>query len=428
MDDLIHADRTPGTTARPIHLETQVIHGAHAPERADGATAPPLVQSSAFAYPSAEELEAVFAGRGAGYVYTRIANPTVSALEARMTLLEDGLGSIAVSSGMAAISSLVLALAGSGDEIVAGSSLFGGTYSLFRHTLSRYGIGVRFVDPVNPDAFRAAIGEKTRLVFIETIGNPKLDVPDIAAIAAITREHGVPLVVDSTVTTPLMVQPKRLGADLIVHSTSKFINGHGNAIGGIIIDAGTFDWSNPRFAHLAPFHARVGQFALLAALRNRICRDLGCCLAPFNAFLLGMGIETMGVRLERHCGNAARVADWLAVHPDVAATGYPGLETHPDHMLAKSQFGGRYGALVTLQLGTRERCFRFINRLRLALNLANLGDTRTLVIHPASTICRDLGAEERLAMGVTEDLVRLSVGIEDPDDILGDLEQALDKL
>jgi O-acetylhomoserine (thiol)-lyase len=406
-------------------LETRLIHGAQAQEQMAGATAPAIVQSTAFAYGSAEEIEAVFAGREAGYVYSRISNPTVGAFEARLTALEDGLGAIAVSSGMAAISSLALALAGSGEEIVAGSSLFGGTYSLFRHTLSRYGIGVRFVDPRNPAAFREAISDATRLVFVETIGNPKLDVPDIAAIAAITRERGIPLVVDSTVTTPLLVQPKRLGADLIVHSTSKFINGHGNAIGGIIIDAGTFDWSSPRFPHLAPFRARVGQFALLAALRNRICRDLGCCLAPFNAFLLSMGIETLGVRMERHCASAARLAAFLATHPKVDETGYPGLDMHPDHVLANRQFSGRYGALVTLTLGTRGRCFDFINRLRLAKNLANLGDTRTLVIHPASTICRDLDEEERLAMGAPEDLVRLSVGIEDPADILGDIEQAL---
>jgi O-acetylhomoserine (thiol)-lyase len=407
--------------------ETKVIHSGVDPDQT-GATAAPIVQSTAFAYHSAEDIEAVFAGREAGFVYSRIANPTVSAFEARITALEDGLGAIAVSSGMAAISSLALALAGSGEEIVAGSSLFGGTYSLFRHTLSRYGIRVRFVDPRNSAAFREAISDATRLVFVETIGNPKLDVPDVAAIAAITRERGVPLVVDSTVTTPLLVQPKRLGADLIVHSTSKFINGHGNAIGGIIIDAGTFDWSSPRFPHLASFRARVGQFALLAALRNRICRDLGCCLAPFNAFLLSMGIETLGVRMERHCATATRLADFLATHPKVDETGYPGLDTHPDHVLANRQFSGRYGALVTLRLGTKERSFTFVNRLRLARNLANLGDARTLVIHPASTICRDLNEEERQAMGVTEDLVRLSVGIEDPADIMGDIEQALERM
>jgi O-acetylhomoserine (thiol)-lyase len=405
--------------------ETKLIHGGFGPDEKTGATAPPIVQSTAFAYGSAEDLESVFAGRHPGYVYSRIGNPTVGAFEARLTALEDGVGAIAVSSGMAAISSLALALAGSGEDIVAGSSLFGGTYSLFRHTLSRYGIGVRFVDPANPAAVDDAISDATRFVFVETIGNPKLDVPDIAAIAAITRKHGVPMVVDSTVTTPLLIQPKRLGADLIVHSTSKFINGHGNAIGGIIVDAGTFDWSSPRFPHLAPFHAKVGQFALLAALRNRVCRDLGCCLSPFNAFLLSMGIESLGVRMERHCANAARLAAFLANHAQVDETGYPGLETHPQHVLADRQFGDRYGAILTLKLGTRGRCFDFINSLRLAKNLANLGDARTLVIHPASTICRDMNEEERLAMGVTDDLVRLSVGLEDPADILADAEAGL---
>jgi O-acetylhomoserine (thiol)-lyase len=409
----------------PWQMDTRLIHGAFVQDQTAGATSSPIVQSSAFAYGSAEDIEAVFAGRDAGFVYSRIANPTVAAFEARLTALEEGLGAIALSSGMAAISSLTLALAGSGDEIVAGNSLFGGTYSLFQNTLSRYGIGVRFVDPANPAAVRGAISDKTRLVFVETIGNPKLDVPDIAALAALTREHGVPLVVDSTVTTPLLIQPKRLGADLIVHSTSKFINGHGNAIGGVIIDAGTFDWSNPRFPFLAPFHARVGRFALLAALRNRICRDLGCCLAPFNAFLLTMGVESLGVRMERHCSNAAAVAAFLAAQAGVEEVRFPGLGSHPAHALAKRQFGDRYGAVVTLRLGTKERCFRFINQLRLARNLANLGDTKTLVIHPGSTICRDFDARERLAMGVTDDLVRLSIGIEDARDIVRDLEQAL---
>jgi O-acetylhomoserine (thiol)-lyase len=410
---------------RPLHLETQLVQRRSASGQISEATALPLVPSTAFTYASAEELESVFAGRSAGFIYSRLANPTVAAFEAQLTALEDGLGAVAMSSGMAAISSLALTLAGNGDEIVAGCSLFGGTYSLFRHTLGRYGIGVRLVDPRNPAACREAIRDTTRLVFVETIGNPKLDVPDLGALAALTRERGVPLAVDSTVTTPVLVQPQRLGADLVLHSASKFINGHGNAIGGVIVDSGTFDWSHPRFPHLAPFRERVGSFALLAALRNRTCRDLGCCLAPFNAFLLSMGLETLGVRMARHVDNAARVAAFLAAHPKVDETGYPGLTSHPDHVLARRQFGNRFGGLVTLRLGTRERSFGFINRLRLATIAANLGDTRTLVLHPASTICRDMNEEDRLAMGVTEDLVRVSVGIEDPADILDDLDQAL---
>lgn len=410
-----------------LHPDTRLIHGGFSSDPATGATVPPIVQSTAFAYPAAEDLEAVFSGREPGYIYSRIANPTVRAFEARMTALEDGLGAIAVSSGMAAISTLVMALVGAGEDIVAGNSLFGGTYSLFHETLSRCGIGVRCVDPTDPAAFRDAIGDRTRLVFVETIGNPKLDVPDLAAIAAVTKAHGVPLVTDSTVTTPVLIRPKQFGADIVVHSASKFINGHGNAIGGVIIDTGTFDWSAARFAHLAPFHRRVGPFALLALLRNRICRDLGGCLAPFNAFLLDMGLDTLGLRMERQCSNAARVAAFLATHPAVAQTGYPGLESHPAHALAQRQFNDRYGAIVTLRLGNRAQCFRFINRLRLAANLANLGDVRSLVIHPASTICRDFGVAEQQTMGVTDDLVRFSVGIENAADLISDIQQALEE-
>jgi len=407
------------------NLETALIHSGSRPDESTGATSPPIAQSTAFAYGSAEDIEAVFAGRDAGFVYSRIANPTVADFELRMTVLEDGLAAIAVSSGMAAISALTLALVGSGDEIIAGSSVFGGTYSLFQHTLSHLGVRVRFIDPTRPEALREAISDATRMVFVETIGNPKLDVPDLMALAAIAHERGVPLVVDNTVTTPLLVQPRRFGADLVIHSTSKFINGHGNAIGGIIVDTGAFNWSNPRFPRLAPFHERVGQFALIAALRNRFCRDLGCCLSPFNAFLMSMGMESLGVRLERHCGSASTVAAFLATHPAVDEARYPGLPSHPGHVLARCQFGGRYGAVVTLRLGTRERCFRFINALKLAKNLTNLGDTRTLVIHPASTICRDLNAEERSAMGVSDDLIRFSVGLEHTADILEDMDGAL---
>lgn len=405
--------------------DTILIHGGDEPDGTEEGSAPSIVQGTAFAYRSAEAMEAVFAGQQPGFVYSRMGNPTVREFERRMTALEGGVGAVAVASGMAAISSMALALVGSGEEILAGNGLFGGTYSLLHHTLARYGIGVRFVDATDAGAIRDAIRDTTRLVFLETIGNPSLDVPDIAAIAAITRERGVPLAVDSTVTTPSLLQPGRLGADLVVHSTSKFINGHGTAIGGIIVDTGTFDWASPRFPHLAPYRARVGQFALLAALRTRYCRDLGGCLAPFNAFLLTMGMETLGLRMERHCSNASRVAAFLAAHPAVSRTSYPGLTTHPDHAVAQRQFGDRYGAVVTLRLGTRARSFEFINRLHLAGRLANLGDTRTLVIHPASTFCRELTEAERAAMGVTDDLVRLCIGIEDPEDIVADLEAGL---
>jgi O-acetylhomoserine (thiol)-lyase len=411
-----------------LHLNTRLIHGAYEAEPVTGATVPPVFQSTAFAYDTAEELEAVFAGREAGYVYSRIANPTLTAFERRLTALEEGLGAVACASGMAAISATVLALAGQGDEIVSGHSLFGGTYSLFQQTLSRYGITTRFVETTDVAAYRAAINERTKLVFVETIGNPKLDVPDLAALAAVTCDHGVALAVDSTVTTPFLVQPKVLGADLVIHSTSKFISGHGHAIGGMIVDSGTFDWANRRYSHLSALRKRAGNFVLLAYLRNQICRDLGCCLSPFNAFLLTMGLESLGVRMERHCANALRVAEFLVADPRVGEVRYPGLASHPDQAVARRQFHGGYGAVLTLRLGDKPRAFKFINGLRRATRAANLGDARTLVIHPASTFCREWDEPARKAMGVSEDLVRFSIGLEHADDIIHDIAASLGQL
>jgi O-acetylhomoserine (thiol)-lyase len=409
-----------------LHWETALLHGANDAAPGAGAAGATIAQSSAFAYDTAAELEAVFAGRDAGYIYTRIGNPTVAQFERRLAALEDGLGAVACASGMAAISAAVLALAGAGDEIVAGSSLFGGTYALFKKTLSRYGLRTTFVEATDVAAYRAALTERTKVIFVETIGNPKLDVPDLAAIAKIANENGVALIVDNTTATPFLVRPKALGAALVVHSTSKFLNGHGNAIGGAIVDCGTFDWSGSRYPHLRPFFERAKQLALLAYLRNQICRDLGGCLAPFNAFLMTLGMETLAVRMERHCANAVQVADFLAAHPRVQEVRFPGHAAHPDHAVARRQFAGRYGALLAFRLADKAACFRFIDRLQLAQNLANIGDARTLVIHPASTICRDLSPDERHSVGVSEDLIRLSVGIEHVSDLLRDLAQALE--
>ncbi len=410
-----------------MHLNTKLIHGAYAPEETTGATTMPIFQTASFAYGSAEELEAVFEGRGAGYVYSRINNPTLDRFERRLATLEEGVAAVSCASGMAAISTTVLALAAAGDEIVSGNSVFGGTYSLFAHTLTRCGITTRFVETTDVEAYRAAITDKTKLIFVETIGNPKLDVPDIARIAEIAREHGVVLVVDNTVTTPCLCRPRALGADIVIHSTSKYINGHGNAIGGMIVDCGTFDWSSVRYAHLKPFYDRVRHFAFIASLRNRVHRDLGCCFTPFNAFLMSIGVESLALRMERHCRNAEQVAQTLSADTRVGEVRYPGLLTHADHDVANRQFDGVYGALLALRLGSKARCFEFINALERVQNLANLGDAKTLVIHPASTFCRDASESEREAMGVTEDLVRLSVGIEHVDDILEDIDQALQK-
>ena len=411
-----------------LHIETQLLHGGYAPEQETGATTLPLFQSTSFAYQSAEQLESVFAGREPGFVYSRINNPTLQQFERRITVLEDGLASVSCASGMAAISTAVLALAQSGDEIISGNSIFGGTYSLFAHTLKRYGIKTNFVQTTDIDAYRQAITDRTKLIFVETIGNPKLDVPDIAAISAIARQNGIVLIVDNTVTTPVLCRPKELGADIVIHSTSKYVNGHGNAIGGIIVDCGSFDWSSPRYASMKETYDRVRQFAFIASLRNRIHRDLGACFSPFNAFLMSIGIESLALRMERHCSNALSIAQHLADDSRIESICYPGLETHSDHSTAKSQFAGHYGAILALHLGSKERCFKFINALQRAQNLANLGDAKTLVIHPASTFCRDATADEKLAMGVTDDLVRFSIGIEHLDDILQDIDQALNNI
>jgi O-acetylhomoserine (thiol)-lyase len=408
-----------------MHIETNVLHDGDAPEDRTGATVFPVYQSTAFAYESAEQIESVFAGRAPGFVYSRIGNPTLDRFERRMTALENGISSISCASGMAAISTTVLALAQAGDEIVSGNSIFGGTYSLLAHTLPRYGITTRFVETTDPDAYRNAITDRTRLIFVETIGNPKLDVPDIAAVAAIAKAHGLILVVDNTVTTPVLCRPRDLGANIVIHSTSKFINGHGNAVGGVIVDCGTFDWDSPRYPAIRAFHNRFGEFAFAAALRRQIHRDLGACASPFNTFLMGIGMDSLAVRMERHCANAARLAECLASDPRMDAVRYPGLPAHPDRATAQRQFVSGFGALMTIKLGTRERCFRFINALRRIRNLANLGDVRTRVIHPASTFCRDADDRERAAMGVTDDLVRLSIGIEHVEDILEDIDQAL---
>jgi O-acetylhomoserine (thiol)-lyase len=406
-------------------MNTKVLHGAYVPEETTGATAPPIFQNTSFAYKSAEELEAVFSGRDAGFVYSRINNPTLDRFERRICSLEDGLASVSCASGMAAISTTALALSESGSEIVSANSIFGGTYSLFARTLPRYGIKTHFVETTDIEAYRQAITDKTRLIFLETIGNPKLDVPDIRSIAGVAEEFGVALVVDNTTTTPVLCRPKELGADIVIHSTSKYVNGHGNAIGGVVTDCGTFDWSAPRYGQLKPYHHRLGQFALIANLRDRIHRDLGACFSPFNAFLMSTGIDSLALRMERHCSNCSQIAEHLNNDPRVESTVYPGLPGHPNHETARKQFSDRYGGILTLKLGTKERCFNFINALNYAQNVANLGDVKTLVIHPASTFCRDANEEEKLAMGVTSDLVRLSVGIEHTGDIMEDIDQAL---
>lgn len=409
----------------PRQIETLLVHGGLEPGPG-GATAVPIVQSSSFAKPTAEELENLFRGRAAGPVYTRLGNPTTEALEKRLALLEGGGSAIATASGMAAITTAALTILRAGDEILSSSSLFGGTYSLFRDTLPQYGITAQFVDPLDLDGVRKAITDRTRLLFVETIGNPKLDVPDVPALAQIAHDAGLPLLVDTTVTSPYLATGARLGADLLAYSTSKYINGTGTTIGGAIIDRGTFDWNSPKFPHFAPFHRKFRNVAFTARARKRIHRDLGGCAAPFNSFLLTEGLQTLALRMDRHCSNALVLAQFLQGHPRVAWVNYPGLADSPHLAMVTRLYGGRASGLLTFGVADKAAAFRTINRLKLAKNLASIGDAKTLVIHPASTICAEYSEAEKARLGAADDTIRVSVGIESVRDIVEDFRQALD--
>ena len=406
---------------------TLAIHGGYTPDAETGATAVPIVQTVSFAYQTAEELAEVFSGNAPGHVYTRIANPTTYALERRLTQLEDGVGALACSSGMAAITCVVAGLLRAGDHILSTAGIFGGTVSLFKNTFGRFGIETTFVDAGNINEFATSLRKNTRLIFVETIGNPRMDVPDIPAIADLAQQAGIPLVVDSTLTTPILIQPKNCRADIVVHSTSKFMNGHGNSIGGAIIDTGNFSWPDGPFEDIRGLAKKAGQLAFLAHLRNLIYRDLGCCPSPFNSFLTLTSLETLPSRMERHCANARQLAEFLQEHPKVHWVNYPGLPSSPFYARAQKLFDGRGGGLLTFGLVSREAAFRFINATQLAQNMTNLGDAKTLVLHPSSTIFHEFPLDEQEAMGVTEEMVRVSVGIEDFDDIRDDFAQALEQ-
>jgi O-acetylhomoserine (thiol)-lyase len=404
--------------------ETIAIHGGVSGDPATGASSVAIYQSAAFAYGTAGELSDVFAGRAPGHIYSRISNPTTYALERRLTELEGGVGCVATASGMGAISAVATALLKAGDEIIAAKGIFGGTVSLFEKTLGRFGITTHFVDATDTSQFSGAINDRTKLIFVETIGNPRMDVPDISAIAQVARTANIPFVVDSTVTTPMLVRGGDLGADIVIHSTSKFINGHGTAIGGAIIDTGKYDWSKSPCEDISSLAKRAGQFAFLAYLRNVVYRDLGCCPAPMNSFLMLQGLETLAVRMNQHCENALKLAAWLNDNEKVVAVNFPGLKDSEHNKMAAGQFGGRFGAVLTFKLSSKAAAFKFIDSLKIAKNLANLGDAKTLVIHPASTIFHEFGEGEKVEMGVTDDMIRVSVGTENFKDIKNDFEQA----
>lgn len=409
-----------------MRFNTALLHGNFSGDAKTGATTTPIYQSTAFSHKTAEELENIFKGTEAGFLYSRINNPTIEAFERRIAFLEGGVGAVACASGMAAVTLSILNIVRSGDEIVSGSGIFGGTYALFKD-FEAYGINTRYAKDNNIESFKECINNKTKLIFVETIGNPKLDVPDIRKLAELAHSCGNLLIVDNTVTTPYIIKPVEFGADIVVHSTSKYINGSGNSIGGIIVDSGKTKWDFEKYVNLKEYK-KFGVFAYLARMRQTIFRNFGACAAPFNAYLTSLGLETLGLRMDRLCGNALQLALALKQNSKVTAVNYPGLESSEYHQLAREQFKGKYGAILTVRVGSKENAFKLINSLKFASNLSNIGDARTLVIHPASTIYISNSIEERERMGVYEDLIRISVGLEDIEDLVEDFTQALNQI
>lgn len=403
-------------------FNTSLLHGAW-DENPFGATVVPIYQSSAFRHENAEELEKIFANKAMGFSYTRINNPTVEAFEKRITKLEHGVASVACASGMAALSNALMNILRTGDEVVAAAGLYGGTVELFK-SLEAYGITTHYVKQNVPEAYEELISDKTRVVFAETIGNPKLDVTDIEAVAKVAHAHELPLIVDNTVATAYLVTPLDLGADIVVNSSSKYINGNSDAISGILTYGGKFNWDFEKYPGLLPYK-RFGKMAYMVKLRGEFFQNTGACLSPQNAFLNNIGVETLGLRMERQCSNALALATFLEELSSDIIVNYPGLESSPYHALAKKQLHGGYGAIVTFRAGSKEKAFSIINALKIPYILSNIGDTKTLVIHPASTIAIHLNEEEQKLSGVYEDLVRVSVGIEDIEDLKEDFKQAI---
>jgi O-acetylhomoserine (thiol)-lyase len=422
-------------------LDTIALHaGQETSDPATGARAVPIYQTTSYVFKSTEHAANLFALKEFGNIYTRMMNPTNDVFERRIAAIEGGTGALGVSSGQAAQTLALLAITQVGDEIVSANNLYGGTYQQFHYTFPKLGRSVTFVDSKSPKAFEEAITEKTRAIYAETIGNPKLDVPDFEAIAEIAHEAKIPLVVDNTVGVGLF-RPTDFGADIIVDSATKYIGGHGTSVGGVIVDSGKFDWSTGKFPeftepdpsyHGLKFWDTFGNFpglgnvAFIIKVRVQLQRDLGAALSPFNAFLFLQGLETLPLRQKRHSENALKVAKFLKTHPLVNWVNYPGLEDHPSHSTATKYLKGYYGGIVGFGIrGGLEAGKRFINSVKLFSHLANIGDAKSLVIHPASTTHQQLTREEQAETGVTEDYVRLSVGIEDSDDIIEDIDQAL---
>jgi len=431
------------TKPKTLGFDTLSLHAGARPDPATGARATPIHQSASFVFPDSDHAAALFNMERAGHVYSRISNPTCAVLEERIAALEGGVGAVATASGQAALHLAIATLMGAGGHIVASRALYGGSHNLLDYTLPRFGITTTFVDPRDLDAWRGAIRPETRVFFGETLGNPGLDVLDIPRVAALAHDHGLPLLVDSTFTTPWLMRPFDLGADLVFHSATKFLSGHGVVIGGLVVDAGTFDWegrgAHPRAAgkfptlaepyagfHSMTFTEESTTAAFLLRARREGLRDFGACMAPMTAWQILQGVETLPVRMERHVANTRRIVAFLDAHPLVSRVGYPELPGHPDHALAKKLLPRGCGAVFAFDIkATREQGRKFIEALRIFSHLANVGDAKSLVIHPASTTHFRMTADDLAGAGITEGTIRLSIGLEDAEDLIEDLSRAL---
>lgn len=423
---------------RKLGFDTLQVHAGQKPDPTTGSRAVPIYQTTSYVFRDSEHGANLFALKEAGNIYTRIMNPTNDVFEQRIAALEGGVAALAVASGSAAITYSILNIAGTGDEIVSASTLYGGTYNLFSVTLPKLGIKTTFVDPDDPENFRKAINSKTKALFIETIGNPGINIIDIEAVAKIAHENKVPLIIDNTFGTPYLIRPIEFGADIVVHSDTKFIGGHGTSIGGVIVDSGKFDWigsgkfpgltePDPSY-HGINYAKDVGAAAFVLKVRVQLLRDTGAAISPFNSFLLIQGLETLSLRVEKHVSNTKKVIDFLSSHSQVAWVNYPGLKDNKYYDLAKKYLPKGAGSIFTFGIkGGLEAATKFIDSLEIFSLLANVADAKSLVIHPASTTHSQLSDEEQKAAGVTPDQIRLSIGIEDADDLIYDLDQALKK-
>jgi O-acetylhomoserine (thiol)-lyase len=426
-----------------MRIGTKCLHAGQTPDPATNSRAVPLYQTTSYVFNDSDHAARLFALQEFGNIYTRLMNPTTDVLEKRIASLEGGSGACAAASGQAAESMAIMNIVHAGQNIVSATSLYGGTYNLFHYTLPKFGIDVKFVEQSDPENFRKSIDSKTRAVYVETIGNPRVDVPDFEAIAQIAHEAGVPLIVDNTLASPALCRPFEFGADIVVHSCTKFIGGHGTSIGGIVVEKGDFNWANGKFPNMTEpdpsyhgmkFYETFGgmNLAYILKLRTQMLRDFGPAMSPFNAWMFLQGLETLHLRMERHSSNAMKVAQFLTTHKNVSWVRYTGLESHPSYKLAKKYLPNGCGAILGFGVKgetatqQRENGRGLINRVRLFSHLANVGDSKSLIIHPNSTTHQQLTLEEQASTGVTPDFVRLSIGTEDADDIIDDLKQALD--